>query len=122
MPHTTLTNRARSLRARQTRAEARLWGVLRDRRLGGWKWRRQVPAGPFIVDFLCPECGLVIEVDGATHDDQTYDACRTAYLESQGLRVLRLWNHSIYEDLAACCDAVLEACGGEAPRAGRQSP
>ena len=118
MPRSALTNRARSLRARQTSAEARLWGVLRDRRLGGWKWRRQVPIGPFVVDFLCPECALVIEVDGATHDDQAYDARRTAYLESQGLRVLRLWNHSIYEDLAACCEAVLSACGGEAPGVG----
>jgi very-short-patch-repair endonuclease len=115
MPRSTLTDRARSLRARQTRAEARLWGVLRDRRLGGWKWRRQVPVGPFIVDFLCLERGLVVEVDGATHDKLAYDARRTAWLERQGLRVIRLWNHALYEDLAACCDAVLDACGGEAP-------
>jgi very-short-patch-repair endonuclease len=67
------------------------------------------------VDFFRLAARLVIEVDGATHDDHAYDARRTAYLERQGLRVIRIWNHAVFEDLAACCDAVLAACGGEAP-------
>ena len=115
MPRDSSTEMARSLRARATRAEARLWAVLRDRRLGGWKWRRQVPVGPYIVDFLCVEARLVVEVDGATHGDLAHDARRTAYLERQGLRVVRVWNHVIHADRAAVCEGLLEACGGEAP-------
>jgi very-short-patch-repair endonuclease len=115
MPRSALTERARSLRADDTRAEARLWEALRDRRLGGWKWRRQVPVGPYIVDFLCPVLRLVVEVDGATHDDHAYDARRTAYLERRGLRVHRVCNHGIYEHRAGICDGILAACGGEAP-------
>jgi very-short-patch-repair endonuclease len=64
MDHPRLTSRARSLRFDQTDAERLLWGKLRDRRLGGWKWRRQVPRGRFILDFLCVEAGLVVELDG----------------------------------------------------------
>ena len=61
----TATIRARRLRREDTAAEARLWNSLRDRRLGGWKWRRQAPCGPYIVDFLCVEAGLVVELGGA---------------------------------------------------------
>lgn len=115
MPRSVLTGRARTLRAKDTKAEAVLWQVLRNRRLGGWKWRRQVPVGPYIVDFLCPLMRLVVEVDGATHNDKVYDDRRTAYLEGCGLRVLRVRNHAIYENRAAVCDGILAACGGEAP-------
>ena len=81
MPRMELTERARELRVNKTRAEALLWHVLRDRRLGGWKWRRQVARGPFIVDFFCKEAGLIVELDGGQHSDQVdYDARRTAYL------------------------------------------
>ncbi len=85
----TRRDRARRLRREDTDAEARLWSSLRDRRLGGWKWRRQVPLGPYIVDFLCVEAGLVVELDGGQHADQmAYDARRTRYLEGLGLRVM----------------------------------
>jgi very-short-patch-repair endonuclease len=92
----TSTTRARRLRREDTEAEARLWGSLRDRRLGGWKWRRQVQRGPYIVDFLCVEAGFVVELDGSQHaDNVAYDERRTAYLEGSGLRVLRFWNADV---------------------------
>jgi len=63
-------DRARALRRDDTDAEARLWNALRPRRLGGWRWRRQVPKGPYILDFLCVEAGLVVELDGGQHSEQ----------------------------------------------------
>lgn len=111
-----LTARARDLRRGDTDAEARLWNALRDRRLGGWRWKRQVPFGPYILDFLCREAALVVELDGAHHADQeAYDAGRTAWLERRGLRVLRFWNAEVREHRAAVCAAILHACGGENP-------
>ena len=91
-----LTDRARELRRNQTDAELRLWGYLRARRLLGAKFRRQVPAGRYIVDFLCKELGLIVEADGGQHTEQEiYDARRTAWLEAQGYTVIRFWNVDI---------------------------
>jgi very-short-patch-repair endonuclease len=115
----TQRDRARRLRREDTDAEARLWNVLRDRRLGGWKWRRQVAKGPFIVDFLCVEAGLVVELDGGQHSEQVaYDERRTAYLERQGLRVLRLWNSDVLTNRDGVCISILDALGGEHPSVG----
>ena len=106
--------RARELRREDTDAEARLWGALRARRLGGWKWKRQVPWGPYFLDFLCVEAGLAVEVDGGQHADQVaYDARRTAYVERSGLRVLRFWNTAVLTNRDGVCHTILEACGGE---------
>jgi very-short-patch-repair endonuclease len=111
---TTPLDRARALRRDDTDAEARLWNALRARRLGGWRWRRQVPKGPFIVDFLCIEAGLVVELDGGQHTDQAaYDDRRTAYLGGLGLRVIRLWNSAVLTNREGVCDTILDACGGE---------
>jgi len=101
-------DRARALRREQTPAEARLWSRLRSRDMAGAKFRRQVPIGPFIADFLCKELSIIVEADGGQHSDQeAYDARRTAWLESQGYRVLRFWNHAILTDT----DAVMEVIG-----------
>jgi len=82
-PPTKLRDRARLLRATQTDAERKLWGVLRNRKVGGAKFRRQQPIGPFIADFCCWEYRLVIEVDGGHHAEQIeQDAARTAFLET----------------------------------------
>ena len=90
------TETARKLRAAQTDAETRLWFHLRGRRFAGRKFRRQVPVGPYIVDFICLREGLVIEVDGGQHAERVHeDARRTTYLESHGLRVLRFWNNDV---------------------------
>ena len=116
MPSSVLQDRARDLRADQTLAEARLWQVLRNRKLGRWKWKRQVPRGSYIVDFLCAEAGLVVELDGGQHSETAaYDARRTAYLEHAGLRVLRFWNFAVIEGRTEVCDVILAACGGENP-------
>jgi very-short-patch-repair endonuclease len=114
-----LRDRARALRRDDTDAEARLWNALRGRRLGGWRWRRQVPKGPFILDFLCVEAGLVVELDGGQHADQlAYDARRTAHLEGLGLRVIRFWNPEVMTNLDGVCLTILRACGGEHPSMG----
>ena len=108
------TTRARELRRNDTRAEARLWNALRAGRLGGWKWKRQVPWGPYFLDFLCVEAGLVVEVDGGQHSEQVeYDERRTAYIEPSGLRVLRFWNTSVLTNRDGVCDSILAGCGGE---------
>ena len=108
--------RARDLRRRDTGVEAKLWNALRAHRLGGWKWKRQVPWGPYFLDFICVEAGLVVEVDGGQHSEQLdYDARRTAYLEQSGLRVLRFWNTAVLTNRDGVCATILEACGGERP-------
>ena len=107
------------MRREETKPEARLWNALRDRRLGGWKWRRQVVLGPYIVDFYCDAAKLVVEADGGQHSEQVgYDARRTAYLERQGLRVLRFWNHDVLTNSDGVCRMIIDACGGGHPSVG----
>ena len=101
-----MNRRARRLRRRATDAERRLWRALRNRRMAGAKFRRQHPVGRYIVDFVCLEHRLAIEVDGGQHILQAeHDEKRTAFLASQGFRVLRFWNH----DVLLRTDEVLEA-------------
>lgn len=96
---------ARSLRRRMTDAEQRLWYHLRARRLGGYKFRRQHVVGPYVVDFVCMEAMLVVEVDGGQHAEEVdRDAWRTRCLEDRGYRVLRFWN----DDVLVKTGAVLE--------------
>ncbi len=90
---------ARRLRKHPTDAERLLWRHLRLRQLGGYKFRRQQPLGPYIVDFVCLEQRLIVEVDGGQHAEQTEDdAQRTAWLEAEGFRVLRFWNTEVLQD------------------------
>jgi very-short-patch-repair endonuclease len=104
-------DRARQLRRDQTDAETRLWEALRGRRLEGWKWRRQAPVGPFIVDFLCLEAALVVELDGGVHAEQAdRDARRDGYLNRRELRVLRFWNSELGVDFDGVCWTILSAC------------
>jgi very-short-patch-repair endonuclease len=110
-------DRARNLRRDQTSSEARLWEALRAGRLEGWKWRRQAPVGPFIVDFLCLDAALAIEVDGGIHEEQiSYDARRDAYLRTRGLQVLRFENSEVQTGLDRVCSAILDACRERDPR------
>jgi very-short-patch-repair endonuclease len=104
---------ARQLRRQQTDAEQLLWSLLRARRLGGWKFRRQHPLPPYILDFYCHELGLAIELDGGQHNDPSarrYDERRNAFLAKRGIKVLRFWNHEVLQDT----EAVLEAIWSEA--------
>ena len=92
-----------------TDAEHRLWAALRDRRLQGYKFRRQHPIGRFIVDFVCIEHRLVIEADGGQHADNVADERRTERIERQGWRVLRFWNNEILANTEGVQDTVLRA-------------
>jgi len=83
---------------------------LRARRLAGYRFKRQVPIGPFIVDLACYESRLVIEVDGGQHAEHSKeDAARTAWLEDHGFRVLRFWNNEVMENLDAVLPEILSA-------------
>ena len=98
-------DRARRLRRDQTDAERILWSRLRDRRLNGWKFKRQVPIDRYIADFCCPDARLIIELDGGQHaTNEEADAKRTAVLESCGYLVLRYWSNDVMKNL----DGVLE--------------
>jgi very-short-patch-repair endonuclease len=88
-------SRARTMRAAPTDAEFRLWRLLRDRRLSGFKFRRHVPVGPYIVDFLCVGANLIVEADGSQHAESPRDYVRDAYLQGQGWKVLRFWNNEV---------------------------
>ncbi|MBW4473603.1 MAG: endonuclease domain-containing protein [Stenomitos rutilans HA7619-LM2] len=105
---------ARQLRKHQTPAETRLWNALSCRQLAGLRFRRQHPVGQFIVDFYCPSCKLVIEVDGEVHIQQeAYDNARTERLQSFGYQVLRFTNEEVLSDLQAVLARIVqvaEAC------------
>jgi very-short-patch-repair endonuclease len=99
--------RARALRQRLTDAEKLLWRHLRNRGLGGWKFRRQYPVGSFIVDFICVEKNLVIEVDGGQHaENEALDLQRSAHLNKMGYRVLRFWNNEVLQETEAVLEAI----------------
>lgn len=86
------------MRRQATDAEAALWSQLRGRRLQGYKFKRQWTLGPYIVDFCCWERRLVIEADGGQHNEAG-DAGRTAWLESEGYRVIRFWNNDVLTNM-----------------------
>lgn len=100
-------DRARHLRQTSTDAEALLWRQLRNRNLGGHKFNRQEPIGPFIVDFACRRRKLVIELDGGQHADQArLDWRRTAALERLGYRVVRFWNNDVLSNVAGVLQTI----------------
>ena len=104
------TNRARALRHSQTDAERKLWHLLRNRRLGDYKFRRQHPIGQYITDFCCTEQYLIVEIDGSQHIKQReYDTKRTQYLENQGYRVKRFWADETVRETEAMAETILNA-------------
>ena len=104
--------KARRLRADQTEVEKRLWLRLRDRGMLGLKFRRQVPLGPYVADFVCAERALIVELDGGQHgSSQARDDRRTAWLESRGWRVVRFWNNEVSENIDGVLHAIAGACG-----------
>ncbi len=112
------TRTAKALRRRMTDAEQRLWYHLRDRRLLGHKFRRQHPIGPYVVDFVCLEHRLVIELDGGQHADNLNDPAREAFLRHEGYRVLRFWNNEALKHTAAACESILREMSVNPARAG----
>ena len=96
---------ARKLRRNSTDAELKLWKAIRNSQIKNSRFRRQHIIGPFIVDFICPEKRLIIELDGGQHNEQVLqDQERTLFLEKQGFRVLRFWNNQIFNEF----ESVLE--------------
>lgn len=114
--------KAKELRRNRTEAEKRLWERLRRKRIDGFRFRQQTPLGKYIVDFICFEAKLIVELDGGQHAEQVeYDARRTEWLESQGFRVLRFWNNEIFENIEGVeeiIQAALHPAGGAHPLPG----
>ena len=100
---------ARRLRHEATEAERRLWHHLRNRQLGGFKFKRQETIGPFIPDFVCIEARLVVEADGGQHSGEL-DRQRTAYLERLGWSVVRFWTNDILQNTSGVLEHILAAC------------
>ncbi len=96
-----------------TDAERLLWRHLRNRELGGYKFRRQRPIGPYILDFVCLEKKLVVEVDGGQHAGQVeLDAKRSGYLGEKGYRVLRFWNNEVLKETESVLTVILSSLDG----------
>ena len=126
--------RARGLRKNPTAAEKVLWGHLRFWQVDGHKFRRQQPVGNYIVDFVCLEKRLIVEVDGGQHAEQgDYDARRDGWLRDQGFTVLRFWNNDVLSNLAAVSEKIFDTLkstpflnpspqGGRKKIVGRNSP
>lgn len=118
-----MKRKAGTLRKNPTDAERLLWHHLRDRRLAGYKFRRQHPIGAFIADFVCIERRIVIEVDGGQHASQSQeDDLRTARLKSKGYGVVRFWNHEVLKDTQAVLEAILGILEPDAPSHPALSP
>ncbi|MGI8526486.1 MAG: endonuclease domain-containing protein, partial [Pseudolabrys sp.] len=111
------TGLARRLRRNSTNAELLLWNRLRSRSIGGHKFVRQQPIGPYVVDFICREKRLIVEVDGGQHAENARDRVRDRWLRDRNYRVLRFWNN----DLMANMDGVLQLIVG-APEAAAGPP
>jgi len=109
MPSKRLTDFARNLRVVSTDVERRLWRLLRAHRFQDFKFRRQQPIGPYIVDFVCLEAKLIVELDGGQHAEAIEaDRERDAWLQKEGYRVLRVWNNEMLENEAGVMEKILE--------------
>ena len=119
-------DRARHLRRQMTDSERALWRLLRGRRIEGHYFRRQVPIGRYIADFVCHEARLIIEADGSQHDTaDPAEVGRTKFLQGQGYRVLRFWNNDILknrESVYAVIAAALERSASPSPDAAAPPP
>jgi adenine-specific DNA-methyltransferase len=111
------TDFARQLREDHTFAEARLWEIVRNRRLGGFKFRRQRPIGPYFADFCCIEAKLIVELDGDSHlGRERYDEARTNYLRDNGWYVFRVENFEVRLCEQKVCERILYLCRARAPK------
>ncbi|MEZ2130480.1 MULTISPECIES: endonuclease domain-containing protein [unclassified Sinorhizobium] len=106
------TYRARALRQSDNDAEAKLWSELRDRRLNGFKFVRQLPIGPYFADFACRERRLVIELDGSQHAQSKHDDVRNHFMGTEGWSVVRFWNVDALTSMPSVLDTILAICEG----------
>jgi len=98
---------AKEMRREPSDAEARMWKLLRDHRLANFKFRRQVPFQNYILDFVCFERRLVIEIDGSQHASSEGDAARDTALMAEGFRIARYWNNDVLQRSAAVLEDIL---------------
>lgn len=111
-----LVIKAKYLRTNQTEAEQRLWYHLRAHRFLGAKFKRQKPIGSYIVDFVCVERGLIIELDGGQHAGRIgYDRQRDTWLRDNGFRVLRFWNNQVLFELEGVLEVITRELGTPSP-------
>ena len=117
----TTNSHARRLRRDATDVENLLWQHLRNRQLGGLKFRRQATVGDAIADFFCAERRLIVELDGGQHSEEA-DSERTAKLEVLGCRVIRFWNHEVIENLDGVLERILSEAKAMTPRFKQRQP
>ena len=98
-----------------TEAEKRIWFRLRAHRLNGASFRRQMPIGTYIVDFVCFDARLIVEIDGGQHADSQRDQARDAWLASQNFTVLRFWNNDVLTNTDGAIEQILEALRVSSP-------
>ena len=104
----TQKSKAQLLRKNQTVTEKQLWRYLRNKQLAGFKFRRQHEVGVYIVDFVCPEKRLIVELDGGQHLEQfDYDLKRTGFLERKGYQVIRFWNNEVINELEMVLEEII---------------
>ena len=108
-PDRKAVRKVRQLRRKSTDAEMKLWFAVRDRRLGGFKFVRQESIGPYVVDFLCRDRKVIVEVDGGQHAQNTRDQIRDAYLASEGYHVLRFWNSDVLGNINGVLETILSS-------------
>ncbi len=116
--------RARDLRKTMTVPERKLWRALSDRKVSGFRFRRQHPIGLFIADFVCLERQLVVEVDGSQHtenDQIEHDTRRTEWLQAEGYRVIRFWSNDVMQSIDGVVQSILEAATNASPSCRRRA-
>jgi very-short-patch-repair endonuclease len=118
--------RAKDLRGSQTEAEMFVWSQLRSRRFAGFKFRRQVPLGNYIVDFVCLDRRVIVELDGGQHNEtshRAYDVRRDDWLRREGFEVLRFWNSDVFQEWETLAERVWHTLHNrESIRASAPSP
>jgi len=108
----TASSRARELRTKPTLAEQKMWALLRDRRLAEYKFRRQQPVGPYILDFYGEKLRLAVELDGSGHmqtAQKDHDLMRDRFIRSEGVRVLRFWNNDVMKQTDSVLQRIIDA-------------
>ena len=113
---TVIRNRARALRKNMTDAERHLWSRLRRRQINGFRFRRQFPSGPHVVDFVCLEARLIVELDGGQHAENVErDQRRDEWLHAQNFKVMRFWNDQALQETDAVLEAIMCAFNNAPP-------
>ncbi|MBX3576457.1 MAG: endonuclease domain-containing protein [Rhizobiaceae bacterium] len=105
--------RARALRRGDNMAEAVIWNELKASQLGGFKFVRQMPIGPYFADFACRRAKLIVELDGSQHAGSTYDLKHDAFMHAAGYSVLRVWSHEAIKHTSQVCNSILAVLEGK---------